>query len=133
MRPCGQRRKRVRKDVEIDPPVVFPCSFAHTMRLLVTRFKPTLSWVGCQPSCCSPQSPVFPPPPPPPVSPLTLFGSFAGTNLMFDSSPAFMHGLCFWLPVPIRRLVSPDTGEVSRFSRVQFPDVLMALGLGGIS
>jgi hypothetical protein len=26
---------------------------------------------------------------------------------MFDSSPAFMHGLCFWLPVPIRRLVSP--------------------------
>jgi hypothetical protein len=68
---------------------------------------PTLSWVGCQPSCCSPQSPVFPPPPPPPVSPLTLFGSFAGTTPMFDSSPAFMHGLCFWLPVPIRRLVSP--------------------------
>ena len=26
---------------------------------------------------------------------------------MFDSSPAFMHGLCFWLPVPIRRLISP--------------------------
>jgi hypothetical protein len=41
------------------------------------------------------------------VSPLTLFGSFAGTTPMFDSSPACMHGLCFWLPVPIRRLVSP--------------------------
>jgi hypothetical protein len=26
---------------------------------------------------------------------------------MFDSSPACMHGLCFWLPVPIRRLVGP--------------------------
>jgi hypothetical protein len=26
---------------------------------------------------------------------------------MFDSSPAFMHGLCFWLPVPTRQLVCP--------------------------
>ena len=26
---------------------------------------------------------------------------------MFDFSPAFMHGLCFWLPVPIRWLVGP--------------------------
>jgi len=26
---------------------------------------------------------------------------------MFDSSPACLHGLCFWLPVPIRWLVGP--------------------------
>jgi hypothetical protein len=26
---------------------------------------------------------------------------------MFDSSPAFLHGLCFWLPVPIRLPVGP--------------------------
>ena len=39
-----------------------------------------------------------------------------------------MHGWCFWLPVPIRRLVSPDACEVSRFSRVQFLDVLLAPG-----
>jgi len=31
----------------------------------------------------------------------------AHTTSLFDSSPAFMHGLCLWLPVPIRRLVSP--------------------------
>lgn len=36
-----------------------------------------------------------------------MFGCFAGITPLFDSSPAFMHGLCFWLPVPIRRLVSP--------------------------
>jgi len=49
---------------------------------------------------------------------------------MFDFSPACMPGLRFWLPGPILRLVTPlDTGEVSRFSRVQFLDVLMALGL----
>ena len=49
---------------------------------------------------------------------------------MFDSSPAFMHGLCFGLPMPFRPPGSaPEAGEVSRFSRVQFLDVLMALGL----
>ena len=41
------------------------------------------------------------------MSPWSLFGRFAGTTPMFDSSLAFMHGLCFWLPVPIRRLVGP--------------------------
>ena len=49
---------------------------------------------------------------------------------VFDSSLARMPGLRFWLPGPIRqpgRL--PDAGEVSRFSRVQFLDVRMALGL----
>ena len=60
----------------------------------------------CWAPCCSPQSPAFPPPPPPPVFPPALFGGFAGTAPMFDSSPACMHGLRFWLPVPIRRLVS---------------------------
>jgi len=29
--------------------------------------------------------------------PQALFGSFAGTTPMFDSSLAFLHGLCFWL------------------------------------
>lgn len=49
---------------------------------------------------------------------------------MFDSSPAFMHGLCFLLPLPFRRPGRPrKPSEVSRFSRVQFLDVLMALGL----
>src|ERR1019366_8882805 len=41
------------------------------------------------------------------VSPPALFGSFAGSTPMFDSSLAFMHGLSFSLPVPIRRLVGP--------------------------
>src|SRR5690348_16016707 len=49
---------------------------------------------------------------------------------MFDSSPAFTPGLCFWLPGPIRlQGTPPDADEVSRFSRVQFLDVRMALGL----
>lgn len=48
---------------------------------------------------------------------------------MFDSSPAFMHGLCFGFPCRSGGWLAPDTGEVSRFSRVQFLDVLMALGL----
>ncbi len=63
----------------------------------ITRFKPHTELGRCQPPCCSPQSPAFPPPPPPPVSPPALFGSFAGTTPMFDSSPACLHGLCFWL------------------------------------
>ena len=41
------------------------------------------------------------------MSPLTLFGGFAGTMPMFDSSPACMPGLCFWLPGPIRWPVGP--------------------------
>jgi hypothetical protein len=49
---------------------------------------------------------------------------------MFDSSLACMPGLRFWLPGPIQQPVRPpDAGEVSRFSRVQFLDVRMALGL----
>jgi hypothetical protein len=98
----------VRKAWRAFLPFTFPCSFAHTMQPFVhTRFKSHTELGRCRLPCCSPQSPVFPPPPPPSVSPLTLFGSFAGTTPMFDSSPACMHGLCFWLPVPIRRLVSP--------------------------
>ena len=49
---------------------------------------------------------------------------------VFDSSLACMPGLRLWLPGPIRlpgRL--PNAGEVSRFSRAQFLDVRMALGL----
>ena len=49
---------------------------------------------------------------------------------VFDSSLACMPGLRFWLSGPIQppgRLL--DTGEVSRFSRVQFLDVRTALGL----
>jgi len=63
--------------------------------------------VGCWVPCCSPQSETFPPQPPPPASPRVLFGCFAGSTSLFDSSPAFMHGLRFWLPVPIRRLIGP--------------------------
>jgi hypothetical protein len=59
-----------------------------------------------------------------------LFSGFAGTTPMFDSSPAFMHGLCFGFPCRSGGPVRPrKPGEVSRFSRVQFLDVLMALGL----
>ena len=49
---------------------------------------------------------------------------------MFDSSLAGLPGLRFWLPGPVQLpgwLL--DTGEVSRFSRVQFLDVRTALGL----
>ena len=46
----------------------------------------------------------------------------------FDSSPSFTTGLCFWLPGPTHH-IPMDAGEVSRFSRVQFLDVRMALGL----
>ncbi len=74
--------------------------------LPVARFAPIC--VRCvQEPRCSPQSETFPPQPPPPASPRVLFGCFAGSTSLFDSSPACMHGLCFWLPVPIRRLVSP--------------------------
>ena len=48
---------------------------------------------------------------------------------MFDFSLACMPGLCFWLPGPIGGWWAADASEVSRFSRVQFLDVLMALGL----
>jgi len=49
---------------------------------------------------------------------------------VFDSSPACATGLRFWLPGPFRWPGRPaDVGEVSRFSRVQFLDVRMALGL----
>src|SRR5580692_2836567 len=49
---------------------------------------------------------------------------------VFDSSLACLPGLRFWLPGPVRWLGRPpDGGEVSRFSRVQFLDVRMALGL----
>ena len=99
---------RFRKDVKGVLPVRLPALFrAHQAADCVTRFKPHTELGRWQPPCCSPQSPAFPPPPPPPVSPPALFGGFAGTMPMFDSSPAFMHGLCFWLPVPIRRLVGP--------------------------
>ena len=36
-----------------------------------------------------------------------MFGCFAGITSLFDSSPAFPHGLCFWLPVPVRVPVGP--------------------------
>src|SRR5258708_7715791 len=49
---------------------------------------------------------------------------------VFDSSLAYMPGLRFWLPRPIQQPGRPlDAGEVSRFSRVQFLDVRLALGL----
>jgi hypothetical protein len=63
------------------------------------------------------------------ISP-ALFGGFAGTLPLFDSSPACLSGLRFWLPGPVRLLGRPpDADEVSRFSRVQFLDVRTALGL----
>jgi len=48
---------------------------------------------------------------------------------LFDSSPACMPGLRFWLPGPVRRRLAPNAGEVSRFSRVQFPGSRTALRL----
>jgi hypothetical protein len=49
---------------------------------------------------------------------------------MFDSSLACLPGLRFWLPGPVPQPGRPlDTGEVSRFSRVQFLDVRMALAV----
>jgi hypothetical protein len=47
----------------------------------------------------------------------------------FDSSLACLPGLRFWLPGPIPPLVTRNAREVSRFSRVQFLDVRLALGL----
>jgi len=41
------------------------------------------------------------------VFPRVLFGCFAGTTPLFDSSPACLPGLCFWLPGPVRELVAP--------------------------
>ena len=60
----------------------------------------------CWIPCCSPWSRAFPPPPPLPVSPPALFGGFAGSTPVFDSSLAFMPGLRFWLPGPIRWLIT---------------------------
>ena len=72
----------------------------------------------------------FPPPPPPLVFPPALFGGFAGTMPVFDPSLAYLPGLRFWLPRPVRRPGRlPDADEVSRFSRVPFLDVRMAPGL----
>jgi hypothetical protein len=47
----------------------------------------------------------------------------------FDSCPAFRPGLRLWLSGPFRFPVGPAARQVSRFSRVQFLDVLLALGL----
>jgi hypothetical protein len=45
--------------------------------------------------------------PPPLPSPKVLFGYFAGITPLFDSSPACLPGLCFWLPGPVRELFVP--------------------------
>src|SRR6266576_2979490 len=107
---------------------VLPRSFAHTIQSLGHPFS-TLCWLvvrlhdvllGQGPSLRNLRLPL----------PRVLFGCFVGTTPLFDSSLACLHGLCFWLPVPIRWAGwPPDASEVSRFSRVQFSDVLMALGL----
>jgi len=47
----------------------------------------------------------------------------------FDSWLACLPGLRFWLPGSIPPLVTRNAREVSRFSRVQFLDVRLALGL----
>jgi len=46
-----------------------------------------------------------------------LFGSFAGTMPVFDSLPACVPGLRFWLPAPIRRLDRPRMPARSLGSR----------------
>jgi hypothetical protein len=56
-----------------------------------------------------------------------LFGGFAGIMPVFDSSPAYMSGLCFSLPGPILAGWLSDAGEVSRFSHMQFLGALLAL------
>src|SRR6476646_10281358 len=108
--------------------LVLPRSFPHTMqslghplpalRRLSVRFHDVL--LGHRPSLHHLRRRVFP----------ALFGSFAGSPPVFDSSLTCMPGLRFWLPGPTRFLVyAPGVGEVSRFSRVQFLDVRLALGL----
>jgi hypothetical protein len=105
MRPCRQRRNRLPKAWKSDPPVSGSALLRAHRAAWFTRCNPTLSWVGV--SFHVVQSPAFAPRPPPPPSPQALFFSFAGTTPMFDSSPTSLHGLCLWLPVPIRRLVGP--------------------------
>lgn len=46
-----------------------------------------------------------------------MFGSFAGTMPVFDSLPACVPGLRFWLPAPIRRLDRPRMPARSLGSR----------------
>src|ERR1700730_14287815 len=110
--------------------LVFPCSLPHAMQSLghpfpalgrtSVRFHDVLLGHGPR------NGQAFPPPPPPQASPPALFGSFAGTMPVFDSSLAYMPDLRFWLPGPIPQPGRPlDAGEVSRFSRVQFLDVRM--------
>jgi hypothetical protein len=50
------------------------------------------------------------------ISP-ALFGGFAGTMPLFDSSPACLPGLRFWLPGPVRGLVGPRMPTRSLGSR----------------
>jgi len=52
------------------------------------------------------------------ISP-ALFGGFAGTMPLFDSSPAYLPGLCFWLPGPVRGLVGPRMPTRSLGSRAR--------------
>jgi hypothetical protein len=48
---------------------------------------------------------------------------------MFDSSLACLPDCAFGFPGRSAGWLAPETGEVSRFSRAQFLDVRMALGL----
>ena len=84
---------------------VLPRSFAHTIQSLGHPFS-TLCWLvvrlpgvllGQGPSLRNLRLPL----------PRVLFGCFVGNTPLFDSSLACLHGLCFWLPVPIRWLVGP--------------------------
>ena len=60
---------------------------------------------------------------------MALFGGFAGNMPLFDSSLACLPDCAFGFPDRSAGWLAPETGEVSRFSRAQFLDVRMALGL----
>src|SRR6266567_7994896 len=95
--------------------LVFPCSLPHTMQSLghplpalgrsSVRFHGVL--LGHGPSLRRFRRRVSP----------ALFGSFAGSMPVFDSSLACMPGLRFWLPGPIRCLDRPRMPARSLGSR----------------
>jgi hypothetical protein len=109
---------------------VLPRSFAHTIQSLGHPFS-TLCWLvvrlsdvllGQGPSLRNLRLPL----------PRVLFGCFVGNTPLFDSSLACLHGLCFWLPVPVRWAGWPRMPARSPGSRAcSFPTCSWLLDYAG--
>ncbi len=60
-----------------------------------------------------------------------MFGCFIGTTPLSGSSPACLWAVRLWPSPTALPLLLTDAGEVSRFSRGEFPDVPRFFGRAG--